>query len=161
MMLMSIFVIKSQRLRKSCVVDPRRGDEVSGRTGNSAQGCSWRAIPAISESSILFKAAYHAFLRCYILSWQLQTCKQTIWWEWIENPSSIFKDAVDGLFQQSPRAPTFYRDLLCLLTTQYTQWTIANLQTNHLAWMDRGSFKRLQGFSWRAIPAIFASSNLF
>ena len=125
------------------------------------QGCSWRAIPAISESSILFYEAYHAFLRCYILSWQLQTCKQTIWWEWIENASSIFKDAVDGLFQQSPRAPTFYRGLLCLLTTQYTQWTIANLQTNHLVWMDRGSFKRLQGFSWRAIPAIFASSNLF
>ena len=84
------------------------------------EGVSWMQWTGYSSNPRelqLFTEAYYAFLQRNILSGRLPTCKQIIWCEWIEDPSSAFKDSVDRQFQQSLRAPTFFRDSPCLLTT--------------------------------------------
>ena len=84
------------------------------------EGVSWMQWTGYSSNPRelqLFTEAYYAFLQRNIISGRLPTCKQTIWCEWIEDPSSAFKDSVDGQFQQSLWAPTFFRDSPCLLTT--------------------------------------------
>ena len=77
----------------------------------------WTGYSSNPRELQLFTEAYYAFLQRNILSGRLPTCKQTTWCEWIEDPSSAFKDSVDGQFQQSLWAPTFFRDSPCLLTT--------------------------------------------
>ena len=66
---------------------------------------SWR-MQLTSCSNILWELwtiwmTCHALLKHNILNWQLETGKQVVELKYGKDPSSIFQDAVDGLFQQS------------------------------------------------------------
>ena len=71
-------------------------------TGNSSNLCELQP----------FLETHHVFLRRNVFSWRLPTFEQTICCYWMKDPSSIFKDTVDGLFQQALTALDDLNDFL-------------------------------------------------
>ena len=61
--------------------------------------CSWQRALMTLNGSIDIPWCYLALLWHSILSWKLPTCAQAVYPQQIRDPSNIFKDAVDGLFQ--------------------------------------------------------------
>ena len=104
---------------------------------------------------------YHALLQHNILTWQLETGKQVVEFKYGKDPSSIFKDAVDRLFQQSLSTLNLGNDKTCILMIRYTYLIIAVWHTKCWAKIIKGSFKYLQGCSWRAAPACPSYSKSF
>ena len=101
----------------------------------------------------------------YVSFWQNQLiprfpiAAQTAWLKCLKDPSSVFKDAVDRQFQWSLSAPNPLNDLSCVLVTKSTHLKILNCHTNCRAEIFEGSFKYLQGCSWRAVPVSPDSSK--
>ena len=105
--------------------------------------------------SIFFKKC---LLTCYIL---LTTLAQSVVFKYGRDPSSIFKEAVDKLFQQFLEALNLGNDVPWLLMTKSTHLTVVDWCT--ICWLQilEGSFMPLEGCSWPAVPTFPESSEPF
>ena len=85
--------------------------------------------------------------------WQFQTGTQLVELKFGKDPSSLCKDAVDGLFQLSLSTLNYENEKTCVPMTKYTHLTFTDWCTNCWAKISEGSFKCRQGCSWWAVPA--------
>ena len=76
-----------------------------------------------------------------VLLWRFPIATQTAELKYLKDPSSVFKDAVDGQFEQSLSTPNPLNDLSCVLVTKSTHLKILNCHTNCRAEIFEGSFK--------------------
>ena len=109
------------------------------------------------DLKIIFKKK-HLLITWYIL---LTTLAQTVVFKYGRDPSSIFKEAVDGLFQQFLEALNLGNDIPCFLMTKSTHLTIVDWCT--ISWLQllEGSFMPLEGCTWPAVPTFSESSEPF
>ena len=114
-------------------------------------------LPAISESSKPFLRLCLVVTQCILST----TLAQIVVFTYGRDPSSIFKEAVDGLFQQFLKALNLGNDVPCLLMTKSTHLTIVDWCTIYWLQILEGSFMSLEGCSWPAVPTFPESSEPF
>ena len=100
--------------------------------------------------------------KCLLTSYIFLTAlAQSVVFKYGRDPSIIFKEAVDGLFQQFLEALNLGNDVPCLLMTKSTHLTVVDWCT--ICWLQilEGSFMPLEGCSWPAVPIFPESFELF